>query len=66
MKSMIQLEKTDAQKEMLVCLELGNTYGEQGNEDVALDYYIKGLQLSRELSDNARMKQFSNLILTYI
>ena len=62
----MQLEKLEVQKEMLVCLELGNNYGEQGNEEIALDYYVKGLQLSRELCDGARMKQFSNLILTYI
>jgi hypothetical protein len=51
---------------MIACLELGNMHGEQGDEDTALDYYVKGLQLSRELNDSSRTKQFSNLILTYI
>jgi hypothetical protein len=63
---MIQPETIDIKKEMLTCLELGNMYGEQGDEDTALDYYVKGLQLSRELNDCSRTKQFSNLILTYI
>jgi|LakMenEpi03Aug12_release.lakeMendotaPanAssembly.Ray.scaffolds.fasta_scaffold421565_2 hypothetical protein len=63
---MIQLETMDIKKEMIACLELGNMHGEQGDEDTALDYYVKGLQLSRELNDSSRTKQFSNLILTYI
>ena len=61
-----QLDKMEVQKELISCLELGNLHGEQGNEETAIDYYIKGLQLSRELSDAPRIKQFSNLILMYI
>jgi hypothetical protein len=53
-------------QDMLMNLELGNLYGEQGNEQQAIDHYIRGLQIARELGDKARVQQFSNLILTYI
>ena len=52
--------------QILMYLELGNISGEQGNEEQAIDYYIKGLQLARETQDRPRIQQLSNLILTYI
>jgi len=47
-------------------LEMGNRSGKKGNEQEAIDFYIKGLQLARELKDRPRIQQFSNLILTYL
>jgi hypothetical protein len=53
-------------QELLRCLEQGNQYGEIGQVNQAIDNYVKGLQLSRELNDQVRIKQFTNLILTII
>lgn len=47
-------------------LEMGNRSGKRGKEQEAIDFYIKGLQLARELQDRPRIQQFSNLILTYL
>jgi hypothetical protein len=52
--------------EMINHLELGNVCGENGNIQQAIDHYIKGLQIAREIQDKPRIQQFSNLILTYI
>lgn len=52
--------------ELLLFLELGNIAGQKGNDQGAIDYYIKGLQIARELKDKPRVQQFSNLILTYL
>jgi hypothetical protein len=52
--------------QLLMYLELGNLSGEKGNEEDAIDYYIKGLQIAREIQDKPRVQQLSNLILTYI
>ena len=52
--------------EMIKHLELGNVCGENGNIQQAIDHYIKGLQIDREIQDKPRIQQFSNLILNYI
>jgi hypothetical protein len=52
--------------DLLFYLEMGNLVGSEGNEQEAIDYYIKGLQIAREIEDKARVQQFSNLILTYL
>lgn len=52
--------------ELLLFLELGNHAGQKGNDQTAIDYYIKGLQIARELKDKPRIQQLSNLILTYL
>ena len=52
--------------DLLFYLEMGNLVGSEGNDQEAIDYYIKGLQIAREIEDKARVQQFSNLILTYI
>jgi hypothetical protein len=52
--------------QLLMYLEMGNISGAKGNEEEAIDYYIKGLQIAREIEDRPRIQQFSNLILTYI
>jgi hypothetical protein len=51
---------------LLMYLELGNLSGKNGNDQEAIDYYIKGLQIAREIEDRPRIQQLSNLILTYI
>lgn len=51
---------------LLMYLELGNLSGKNGNDQEAIDYYIKGLQIAREIEDHPRIQQLSNLILTYI
>lgn len=53
-------------QELLSCLEKGNEFGKCGEVNQAIDHYVKGLQLSRELNDQVRVKQFTNLILTII
>ena len=58
--------KDQKSAQLLMYLELGNISGERGNEQEAIDYYIKGLQIAREIQDKPRVQQFSNLILTYI
>ena len=52
--------------EMIKHLESGNVCGENGDVQQAIDHYIKGLQIAREIQDKPRIQQFSNLILTYI
>jgi hypothetical protein len=52
--------------DLLFYLEMGNLVGSEGNDQEAIDYYIKGLQIAREIEDKARVQQFSNLILTYL
>ena len=52
--------------DLLFYLEMGNLVGSEGNDQEAIDYYIKGLQIAREIDDKARVQQFSNLILTYL
>ena len=51
---------------LLMYLELGNISGKNGNDQEAIDYYIRGLQIAREIEDRPRIQQLSNLILTYI
>ncbi len=51
---------------MIQHLEMGNICGENGTINEAIDHYIKGLQIAREINDKPRIQQFSNLILTYI
>ncbi|MFN5633213.1 MAG: tetratricopeptide repeat protein [Flavobacteriia bacterium] len=51
---------------LLMYLELGNLSGKNGNDQEAIDYYIKGLQIAREIEDRPRIQQLSNLILTFI
>ena len=53
-------------EQLLMYLEMGNLSGRNGNDQEAIDYYIKGLQIARELQDKPRIQQFSNLILTYL
>ncbi|MEY3237670.1 MAG: hypothetical protein RI883_1771 [Bacteroidota bacterium] len=57
---------TKSTTDLLFYLEMGNLVGSEGNDQEAIDYYIKGLQIARELEDKARVQQFSNLILTYL
>ncbi len=52
--------------DLLFYLEMGNLVGSEGNDQEAIDYYIKGLQIAREIEDKGRVQQFSNLILTYL
>lgn len=58
--------RNELMSQLLMYLELGNLSGERGNEQEAIDYYIKGLQIAREIKDRPRIQQLSNLILTYI
>jgi hypothetical protein len=51
---------------MLDLIEQGNKAGKEGNTDNAIDYYIKGLQIAREINNKPHITQISNLILTYI
>jgi hypothetical protein len=57
---------TKSNTDLLFYLEMGNLVGSEGNDQEAIDYYIKGLQIAREIEDKARVQQFSNLILTYL
>ena len=57
---------TKSTTDLLFYLEMGNLVGSEGNDQEAIDYYIKGLQIAREIEDKARVQQFSNLILTYL
>jgi hypothetical protein len=52
--------------ELLMHLELGDQFGKKGHQQRAIDHYIKGLQIAREIEDKPRIQQFSNLILTYL
>lgn len=52
--------------ELLMHLELGDQMGKKGHQQRAIDHYIKGLQIAREIDDKPRIQQFSNLILTYL
>ena len=52
--------------DLLFYLEMGTLVGSEGNDQEAIDYYIKGLQIAREIEEKARVQQFSNLILTYL
>ena len=56
----------DPHNAILMYLELGHLAGMNGNSEEAIDYYIKGLQIAREIQDKPRVQQLSNLILTYI
>jgi len=51
---------------MMYYLEMGNHAGESGKDQLAIDFYIKGLQIARELEQKPRVQQFSNLILTFL
>jgi hypothetical protein len=53
-------------KDLLFYLEMGNLAGQNGNDQEAIDWYVKGLQHAKNLADKARIQQFSNLILTYL
>jgi hypothetical protein len=53
-------------KDLLFYLEMGNLAGQNGNDQEAIDWYVKGLQRAKNLADKARIQQFSNLILTYL
>ena len=66
-----QIENHDQQEKqqldtLLLYLELGDIAGKKGDDQSAIDYYIKGLQIARELKNKPRVQQFSNLILTYL
>lgn len=52
--------------DLLFYLEMGNLVGKNGNDQEAIDYYIKGLEIAKESGDKPRIQQFSNLILTYL
>lgn len=62
MKPIVQSVTT----EILFFLEMGNLEGEKGNDQGAIDWYVKGLQLAKSIGDKSRTQQFSNLILTYL
>lgn len=47
-------------------LHLGYLACEQEMNEDAIDYFVKGLQLARELKDKPRIQQFSNLILSQL
>jgi len=47
-------------------LHLGYLACEQALNEDAIDYFVKGLQLARELNDKPRIQQFSNLILSQL
>ena len=53
-------------KDLLFYLEMGNLAGQNGNDQEAIDWYVKGLQHAKNLADKPRIQQFSNLILTYL
>lgn len=53
-------------KDLLFYLEMGNLAGRNGNDQEAIDWYVKGLQHAKNIADKARIQQFSNLILTYL
>lgn len=53
-------------KDLLFYLEMGNIAGEKGNDQEAIDWYVRGLQHAKNIADKARIQQFSNLILTYL
>ena len=52
--------------ELLFFLEMGNLAGVKGNDQEAIDWYVKGLQKAKNIVDKPRIQQFSNLILTYL
>jgi hypothetical protein len=52
--------------DLLFYLEMGNLAGQKGNDQEAIDWYVKGLQHAKNISDKPRIQQFSNLILTYL
>ncbi len=56
----------NAQSNLLFFLEMGNLAGVKGNDQEAIDWYVKGLQEAKNLVDKPRIQQFSNLILTYL
>ncbi len=56
----------NAQSNLLFFLEMGNLAGVKGNDQEAIDWYVKGLQEAKSLFDKPRIQQFSNLILTYL
>ena len=51
---------------LMLYLELGDIAGKKGDDQSAIDFYIKGLQIAREIKNKPRVQQFSNLILTYL
>jgi hypothetical protein len=53
-------------KDLLFYLEMGNLAGQNGNDQEAIDWYVKGLQHAKNLANKPRIQQFSNLILTYL
>jgi HEAT repeat protein len=55
-----------ATTDLLFYLEMGNIAGQQGNDQEAIDWYVKGLQQAKNQADKPRIQQFSNLILTYL
>jgi len=52
--------------DLLFYLEMGNLAGEKGNDQEAIDWYVKGLQQAKAQANKPRIQQFSNLILTYL
>lgn len=64
--NIVDNQAVQTSKDLLFNLEMGNQEGKAGNEEEAINYYIKGLQIAKDSQDKARIKQFSNLILTYL
>jgi hypothetical protein len=52
--------------ELIYYVEMGALSGENGNQQEAVDYYMKGLLLAKECKDRARIQQFSNLIFSQL
>ena len=50
--------------DLLFYLEMGNLAGEKGNDQEAIDWYVKGLQQAKAQANKPRIQQFSNVILT--
>jgi len=44
--------------------EMGNIDFENGNEDQALIWYTKGLSIARQLRNEMKIEEFTNLILS--
>ncbi len=45
-------------------LEYGNISAERGDEKEALNHYLDGLNIAKEMNDSNHIKLFSNLAIT--
>ncbi len=48
------------------CLEMGEIMNRKGRSEESLQWYIKGLNIARELKVEEKVKEFSNLIVSML